>query len=325
MAGLHHRLAIVRPPSGRPWSLGIAMTQPARSQARRMTLAGWKPAFRHPLEGCATVRWGAYHFVRFPILTDEVWLPPFPGIAVTTWLPTPNRFDPFGVANPWRLSVGWRLRLFIFDPYGVGPVCSTETPQAGGPRRGPLDGHSRAVAHPSRGCRNAGFQPAAVALRACDRAGCVIALSREPAWPQHLSIACHPPRQRLAVEGEVGEMDLVRTWRRIQPFITRSVMTTMSKLQRSPKGTNMNSRRRQPAESGSAQARTPQGVQPHGSLVPKHSFIEQSDMRYGSMTILTPGLTLKYTAVRPSTSSTATRSATPSPVTRGAASNSPMR
>ena len=85
-----------------------------------------------------------------------------------------------------------------------------------------------AVAHPSRGCRNAVFQTAAVALRACEHAGWVIASSREPALPQHGSIAFHPPRQRLAEEGEAGEMDLVRTCRRIQPFITRSVMTTMS-------------------------------------------------------------------------------------------------
>ena len=75
------------------------------------------------------------------------------------------------------------------------------------------------------------FQTAAVALRAWEHVGCVIASNREHSLPQDISIAFPPPRQRLAVEGEVGEMDLVRTCRRIQPFITRSVMTTISKLQ----------------------------------------------------------------------------------------------
>ena len=92
-----------------------------------------------------------------------------------------------------------------------------------------------AVAHPSRGGgRNAVFQTAAVALRTCEHAGWVIASSREHALPQHVSIAFHPPRQRLAEEDEAGEMDLVTAWRRIQPDITRSVMTTMSKLQATP-------------------------------------------------------------------------------------------
>ena len=89
-----------------------------------------------------------------------------------------------------------------------------------------------AVAHPSRGCRNAVFQTAAVALRACEHAGWVIASSREHALPQDISIAFHPPRQRLAEEDEAGEMDLVTACRRIQPDITRSVMTTMPKLRR---------------------------------------------------------------------------------------------
>ena len=95
-----------------------------------------------------------------------------------------------------------------------------------------------AVAHPSRGCRNAVFQTAAVALRACEHAGWVIASSREHALPQDISIAFHPPRQRLAEEEKAGEMDLVTACRRIQPDITRSVMTTMPKLQATPKGSN---------------------------------------------------------------------------------------
>ena len=85
-----------------------------------------------------------------------------------------------------------------------------------------------AVAHPSRGpkCRLPDGRG-----RACEHAGCVIASSREHALPQDISIAFHLLRQRLAVEGEVGEMDLVTACRAIQPFITRSVMATMPKLQ----------------------------------------------------------------------------------------------
>ena len=145
---------------------------------------------------------------------------------------------------------GTRLRWGL-DPCGVRRVGRrfrrlSPTATHVGPLRGPLEfGHSShhtpcdvwslgvraAVAHPSRGCRNAVFQTAAIALRACEHAGCVIASSREHALPQHGSIAFHPPRQRLAEEDEAGEMDLVTACRRIQPDITRSVMTTMPKLQ----------------------------------------------------------------------------------------------
>ena len=53
-------------------------------------------------------------------------------------------------------------------------------------------GASRAVAHPTRGCRNAGFQPAAVARRACEHAVCVIASNRQHTLPNTARL--HFPR-----------------------------------------------------------------------------------------------------------------------------------
>ena len=96
-------------------------------------------------------------------------LPPDRPPPMKTWLPTTNGFDPFGVANSWRRSVGWRLRRFIAKAGEMqssrvgGKVCSRldamTQPACSQVRSATVAVWKTAFRHPLEGCATAARTP----------------------------------------------------------------------------------------------------------------------------------------------------------------------